>query len=80
MRCHQTGRQLGAKRSRGWAPARLCNDAGAPSGGNPSGSGAGRALGGVALLAVPARLGVDARLALRPASHTRTDLRSVNRP
>ena len=80
MRCHQKWRQLGAKRSRVSYPARLCNDAGADSGGNPYGKGAGWAHGGVALLAKAYSLRVVARLALRPASPFRTRLRSVNRP
>jgi hypothetical protein len=80
MRYHQKRRQLGAKRSRVWDPARLCNDAGAVSGGNPFGKGAARAHGVVALLAKASSLRVVARLALRPDSPFRTRLRSVNRP
>jgi len=80
MRCHQKRRQLGAKRSRVRDPARLCNNEGAVSGGNPFGKGAVRTHGVVALLVKAFSLRVLARLALRPDSPFRTRLRSVNRP
>jgi hypothetical protein len=80
MRCHQKGRRLGAKRNRVVDPARLCNDAGALSDGNPRGKGAARAHGVVSLLAKASSLSVVASLALRPGGPFRTRLRSVNRP
>ena len=80
MRCHHKRRQLGAKRSWVWDPARLCNDAGAVCGGNPYGKGVVRAHGSVALLVKALGLHVVARLALRPDDPFRTSLRSANRP
>ena len=47
----QNGPNLGAKRSRGGAPASICNDEWARFGALPSGPGQPRALGGVTPLA-----------------------------
>lgn len=80
MRCHQKGRRLGAKRSKGPALARLCNDAGALSGGNPSGRCLSRRTaalrgGGKADALTPPRALQRIR-----GRHLRTDSLSVNRP
>ena len=62
----QKGPHLGARRSRGGAPARPCNDEWAPSGTPPEGPGCHRALRGVAALARGATARA-ARCALRSA-------------
>ncbi|MFO1291702.1 MAG: protein kinase [Rubrivivax sp.] len=67
----QKGPNLGAMRSRGWAPARLRNDEWALSGAPPVGQGCQRALRGVATLARAASPRCALRLAQRPLAPLR---------
>ncbi|MEK8031247.1 winged helix-turn-helix domain-containing protein [Ideonella sp. DXS29W] len=76
----RTGRAQGAKRSRGAAPARLCNAAGGWFWWQPFGNGPSRALGGVAQLAQAPAWAASGALPCIPGQPVRTGLRSVNTP